>query len=133
LIRLADRPHSVLPVQARAEADVPSQLFQYYLLDSTGFEPNVFTKIFPGVNDQAQLALSRARLRLRVHVGPVQLFLYAVERVVSDDAAVAQLDQLAALRGVSATERIGVGGPVVHLVPCACSRPVAGAQPPFVL
>src|SRR6185369_9850642 len=33
LIELAGRPHSVLPVQARAEADKPSQLFQYYLLD----------------------------------------------------------------------------------------------------
>src|SRR6266481_1878809 len=43
LIRLAGRPHSVLPVQAFNEADQPSQLFQYYLLDTTGFEPNVFT------------------------------------------------------------------------------------------
>ncbi|TME44437.1 MAG: hypothetical protein E6I55_10985, partial [Chloroflexi bacterium] len=34
LVRLADRPHSILPVQARAEADSPSQLFQYYLLDT---------------------------------------------------------------------------------------------------
>jgi hypothetical protein len=55
LIELAGRPHSVLPVQARAEADAPSQLFQYYLLDTHGFEPNVFTAIFPGVNDLAQL------------------------------------------------------------------------------
>src|SRR5260370_936340 len=37
LVRLAERPHSILPVQARAEADLPSQLFQYYLLDATGF------------------------------------------------------------------------------------------------
>jgi hypothetical protein len=55
LIRQADRPHSYLPLQAFAEADKPSQLFQYYLLDSTGFEPNVFTRIFQGVNDQVQL------------------------------------------------------------------------------
>ena len=55
LIRLADRPHTFLPVQAFAEADKPSQLVQYYLLDSTGFEPNVFTNLIPGVNDQAQL------------------------------------------------------------------------------
>ena len=55
LIELAGRPHSVLPVQARAEADTPSQLFQYYLLDTHGFEPNVFTAIFPGINDLAQL------------------------------------------------------------------------------
>ena len=52
---LAERPHSALPIQAYAEADQPSQLFQYYLLDTTGFEPNPFTKRFQGVNDQVQL------------------------------------------------------------------------------
>lgn len=52
---LAERPHSALPIQAYAEADQPSQLFQYYVLDTTGFEPNPFTKRFPGVNDQVQL------------------------------------------------------------------------------
>jgi hypothetical protein len=51
LIRLADRPHTYLPLQVFAEADGASQLFQYYLLDTTGFEPNVFTAIIPGVND----------------------------------------------------------------------------------
>lgn len=50
---LAARPHSVLPVQAFAEADNPSQLFQYYLLDTTHFQPNVFTAVIPGVNDTA--------------------------------------------------------------------------------
>ena len=55
LQRLASRPHSTLPIQAYAEADKPSQLFQYYLLDTAGFEPNVFTKRFPGVNDAVQL------------------------------------------------------------------------------
>jgi hypothetical protein len=55
LVQLADRPHTYLPLQVYAEADKPSQLFQYYLLDSNGFEPNVFTKIFPGVNDTVQL------------------------------------------------------------------------------
>src|SRR4030088_171535 len=38
LVRLADRPHSILPLQVFAEADASSQLFQYYLLDSTGFQ-----------------------------------------------------------------------------------------------
>jgi len=38
LVQLAGRPHSVLPVQAFAEADQPSQLFQYYLLDTSGFD-----------------------------------------------------------------------------------------------
>ena len=61
LVRLADRPHSQLPTQAYAEAQFdnkpfkpkPSQLFQYYLLDTSGFEPNPFTAIFPGLNDTA--------------------------------------------------------------------------------
>ena len=51
--QIAARNHSVLPVQAFAEADLPSQLFQYYILDTTGFEPNVFTAVIPGVNDTA--------------------------------------------------------------------------------
>src|SRR5690349_14889130 len=46
LTRMAGRPHSQLPTQAYAEAHtdhapfqpVPSQLFQYYLLDTTDFE-----------------------------------------------------------------------------------------------
>src|SRR6267154_2727553 len=63
LVRLADRPHSQLPTQAYAEAHFntapfkpkPSQLFQYYLLDTTAFEPNAFTALFPGINDSAML------------------------------------------------------------------------------
>jgi hypothetical protein len=55
LVQLADRPHTYLPLQVFAEADGPSQLFQYYLLDTEGFEPNVFTHIFPGINDDVQL------------------------------------------------------------------------------
>ena len=60
LVELAGRPHSVLPVQTFAEADQPSQLFQYYLLDTTGFEPNVFTTSIPGVNDAVQLSVTGA-------------------------------------------------------------------------
>jgi hypothetical protein len=55
LVTLGARPHSTLPIQAYAEADQRSQLVQYYLLDTHGFEPNVFTKLFPGVNDEVQL------------------------------------------------------------------------------
>src|ERR1700740_1411293 len=55
LIRWPARTRSILPLQVFAETDPSSQLFQYYLLDSTGFEPNVLTKIFPGVNDHAQV------------------------------------------------------------------------------
>ena len=52
---MAERPHTFLPIQAFAEADKPSQLFQYYLLDSKSFQPNVFSAVLPGQNDQAQL------------------------------------------------------------------------------
>ncbi len=74
LVRLADRPHSILPVQVRAEADLPSQLFQYYLLDTTGFESNVFTKITLGVNDHAQLTATGANCGLPT-VGAVRVVL----------------------------------------------------------
>ena len=55
LATLAGRPHSQLPTQAFAEADLPSRLFQYYLLGNDNFEPNVFTKLFPGINDNVML------------------------------------------------------------------------------
>src|SRR5438067_7204429 len=63
LVQLAGRPHSQLPTQAYAEAHFdkppfkpkPSQLFQYYLLDTTGLESNPFTSIFPGIDDTAML------------------------------------------------------------------------------
>jgi hypothetical protein len=50
---LAERPHTFSPMRVFAEADKPSQLFQYYLLNTRNFEPNVFTSIVPGVNDHA--------------------------------------------------------------------------------
>ena len=53
LLQLASRPHTYLPQQAFAEATTSSLLFQYYLLDTHGFEPNVFTSVIPGVNDTA--------------------------------------------------------------------------------
>jgi len=59
LIRLADRPHTYLPLQVFAEADKPSQLFQYYLLSTDGFEPNVFTTLFPGINDVVQFVMGK--------------------------------------------------------------------------
>src|SRR5260221_532110 len=48
---LAGPPHTHLPITAFSEADKPSQLFQYYLLDTNGFQPNVFTTVIPGLND----------------------------------------------------------------------------------
>ncbi len=74
LARLANRPHSQLPTQVYAEADKPSQLFQYYLLDTNGFQPNVFTKIFPGVNDAVQLTATGGNCGLPT-VGAVRVVL----------------------------------------------------------
>ena len=51
LIELAGRPHTYPPLTVFSEAPTPSQLFGYFLLDSTAFEPNVFTTTIPGIND----------------------------------------------------------------------------------
>ena len=74
LARLANRPHSQLPTQVYAEADKASQLFQYYLLDTNGFQPNVFTKIFPGINDNVQLTATGGNCGLPT-VGAVRVVL----------------------------------------------------------
>jgi hypothetical protein len=75
LAQLANRPHTYLPIQAFAEADGASQLFQYYLLDTTGFEPNVFTAIIPGVNDgNVQLTVTGGNCGLPT-VGAVRVVL----------------------------------------------------------
>ena len=74
LAQLANRPHSQLPLQVYAEADGASQLFQYYLLDTNGFQPNVFTTIFPGVNDHVQLTVTGANCKLST-VGAVRVVL----------------------------------------------------------
>ncbi len=72
LLRLAERPHTFLPIQAFAEADQASLLFQYYLLDTHGFQPNVFTTIFPGINDNVMLTATGAVCGLPT-VGAVRL------------------------------------------------------------
>jgi len=83
LIALAQRPHTILPLQAYAEADDPSQLFQYYLLDTTGFEPNVFTSQIAGVNDQAMLTVTGADCGLTVPAsGPNQFPTIGAVRLV---------------------------------------------------
>ncbi|WP_248360223.1 EF-hand domain-containing protein [Anaeromyxobacter oryzae] len=64
LARLACRPHSTLPIQFYGESDTPSQLFQYYLLDTKNFEPNVFTARLPGVNDTAMFTATGANCGL---------------------------------------------------------------------
>src|SRR5262245_43811444 len=82
LVRLADRPHSQLPTQAYAEAHFdtppfkpkPSQLFQYYLLDTTGFEPNPFTSLLSGINDVAMPTATGPQCRLPT-IGAVRVVL----------------------------------------------------------
>jgi hypothetical protein len=51
LVALAGRPHTYPPLTVFAEAPDPSSLFEYYLLSTSGFEPNVFTATIPGIND----------------------------------------------------------------------------------
>src|SRR4029077_21027336 len=74
LVQLADRPHSQLPTQIYSEADKRSRLFQYYLLDTSAFEPNVFTTIFPGINDQVELTVTGSNCGLPT-VGAVRVVL----------------------------------------------------------
>jgi hypothetical protein len=71
---MAERPHSYLPLQVFAEADKPSQLFQYYLLDTNGFEPNPFTARIPGINDKAMLTATGGNCGLST-IGAVRLAL----------------------------------------------------------
>jgi hypothetical protein len=72
LAQIAAGPHTYLPLQAFAEADSPSQLFEYYLLDTSGFEPNVFTAVIPGLNDTAMKTATGANCGLPT-VGSVRL------------------------------------------------------------
>jgi hypothetical protein len=67
-------PHSVAPVQIFKEAVPESMLFAYYLLDSTSFQPSVFTTIIPGVNDQAMRTVWGANCDLAT-IGAVRLAL----------------------------------------------------------
>ena len=53
LLELAARPHSYLPLTAFSEADGSSQLVQHYLIDTTDFQPNVFSSQIEGINDEA--------------------------------------------------------------------------------
>jgi len=75
LLRLADRPHSILPVQVYGEASKPSILFQYYLIDTNEFQSNIFTSVVPGINDTAiPTAANEANCKLHT-VGAVRLVL----------------------------------------------------------
>src|SRR5215471_5627845 len=82
VVQLAGRPHSQLPTQAYAEAHrqdqplvpIPSQLFQYYLLNSTDFESNPLTAQFPGINNTAMLTATGTNCGLPT-IGSVRVVL----------------------------------------------------------
>ncbi|SCK55869.1 hypothetical protein VAR608DRAFT_5777 [Variovorax sp. HW608] len=135
---LAERPHSTLPTQAYAEADQPSQLFQYYLVDSTGFEPNPFTKRFPGVNDQVMLTATGFDCGLST-VGAVRLVLEPKPELPTDPNDVrAFIDIFTDLSGlfVINNESGWYEGWMIHdlrvapVAPAASGRPVFGTITP---
>jgi hypothetical protein len=51
IVNIGARPHTFAPLTIFAEAQGASRLFEYYLLDANGFEPNIFTTTIPGIND----------------------------------------------------------------------------------
>jgi hypothetical protein len=51
IVEIGTRPHTFSPLTVFSEAQKESQLFAYYLIDSKGFEPNIFTTTFVGIND----------------------------------------------------------------------------------
>src|SRR5262245_24991353 len=75
LIQLFERPRTFEPTTAFSEADKPSQLFQYYLLDTNNFQPNVFTSKITGINDQAIQTGANAANGGRPTIGSVRVTL----------------------------------------------------------
>jgi hypothetical protein len=73
--QLAARPHTYTPMRAFAEADKPSQLFQYYLLDTENFQPNVFTTVISGMNDGAIPTAANAANGQLPTIGAVRMVL----------------------------------------------------------
>jgi hypothetical protein len=83
LEEMAGRPHTFLPMRAFGEAEGPSQLFQYYLLDTHGFEPNVFTFKIPGINNTADPTATGANCGLPT-IGSVRLVVEPKEGLPTD-------------------------------------------------
>ena len=71
---LAGRPSTFKPMTVFAEADSPSQLFGYYLIDTLHFQPNVFTSITPINSGMAPTAANCANHELPT-IGSVRLAL----------------------------------------------------------
>ena len=133
LERLAGRPHSALPIQVYAEADTPGQLFQYYLLENHGFEPNVFTAIFPGVNDSVSPTATGANCFLPA-IGAVREVLEPKPGLPTDPNSVrAFIDVFTDLSGlfVINNESGWYEGWMIHdlgVAPTAAPRAEGGAQ-----
>src|SRR5438093_1130844 len=142
LVELAGRPHSQLPTQAYAEAHFdkppfepkPSQLFQYYLLDTTGFEPNPFTATFPGINDAAMLTATGSNCGLPT-IGSVRVVLEPKPGLPTDPNDVrAFIDVFTDIAGlfVINNERGWYEGWMIHDLPVApvndTPRPAGHAQ-----
>jgi hypothetical protein len=103
LVTLDCSPHSVTPLQVFAEGDPAtrkSRLFMYYLLDSTGFQPSVFTTKIPGVNDQAMKTVWGANCGLAT-IGAVRVELEPKPGLPSDpDDIRAFIDVFTDIRGL---------------------------------
>lgn len=104
LATLACSPRSIAPLQVFAEADPnaggKSRLFMYYLLDSKGFQPSVFTTQIHGVNDQAMLTVFGANCSLST-IGAVRLALEPKPDLPTDpDDVRAFIDVFTDIRGL---------------------------------
>jgi hypothetical protein len=126
-------PHSVAPIQARAEADKPSQLFQYYLLDSTGFQPSVLTTQIPGVNDHAMLTSWGANCGLMT-IGSARLVVEPKPDLPDNpDDPRAFIDIFTDIRGlfVINNESGWYEGWMIHDLRVAPTMPAVKGRPPF--
>jgi len=105
LLTLDCSPHSVPPLQIFAEADPVNKrslLFQYYLLDSTGFQPSVFTTKIKGLNDDpsTQKTVWGANCNLAT-IGAVRIALEPKPDLPTDpDDARAFIDIFTDIRGL---------------------------------
>jgi hypothetical protein len=131
---LAARPHSQLPTQTYAEADQPSQLFQYYLLDTNNFEPNPFTSRIAGVNDKAMLTATGGNCGLPT-LGSVRVVLEPKPGLPTDPNDVgAFIDVFTDISGlfVINNESGWYEGWMIHDLRVApVAAPLAGGRPQF--
>lgn len=73
IVEMARRPLTYPPQTAFSEADDLSQLVQYFLLDSSQFQPNIFTTIIPGINDGTRPTAANAANHQLPTIGSVRV------------------------------------------------------------